>query len=91
LCSGRYKSDDKKHKWDKDGSMEVDVDSGASGAESSLSPNDASEDDNTPKVDPLKWTVSVRIFLKRAVDSIYVLGARSVRFYQKFTGVFRLC
>jgi hypothetical protein len=55
--SGRYKSDDKKHKWDKDGSMEVDVDSGASGAESSLSPNDASEDDNTPKVDPLKWTV----------------------------------
>jgi hypothetical protein len=37
--------------------MEVDVDSGASGAESSLSPNDASEDDNTPKVDPLKWTV----------------------------------
>ncbi|RZB39062.1 polyhomeotic-like protein 1, partial [Asbolus verrucosus] len=55
--SGKYKSDDKKHKWDKEGTMEVDVDSAASGAESSLSPNDGSEDDNTPKVDPLKWTV----------------------------------
>lgn len=58
--SGKYKSDDKKH-WDKDGSMEVDVDSGTSGAESSLSPNDGSEHDNTPKVDPLKWTVSYNL------------------------------
>lgn len=41
--------------------MEVDVESGASGAESSLSPNEANgegEDDNTPKVDPIKWSVS---------------------------------
>lgn len=37
----------------------MDVDSGASGAESSLSPNDNADDD-TPKVDPLKWSVSCR-------------------------------
>lgn len=37
--------------------MEIDVESGASGAESSLSPN-AIEDD-TPKIDPIKWTVSI--------------------------------
>lgn len=58
ICSGKYKSEDKK-KWDKSDSMEVDVESGASGAESSLSPN-ATEDD-TPKVDPIKWSVSTII------------------------------
>lgn len=42
--------------------MEVDVDSAASGAESSLSPNEGSENSNGPKVDPLKWTVSCKIF-----------------------------
>lgn len=45
--------------------MEVDVDSAVSGAESSLSPTDqavASEGvDDTPKVDPLKWSVSFTI------------------------------
>lgn len=59
--SGKYKSDDKK-KWDKTESMEVDAESGAaSGAESTLSSN-AADDDNTPKVDPTKWTVSIFIF-----------------------------
>lgn len=38
--------------------MDVDAESGAaSGAESSLSSNVA-DDDNTPKVDPTKWSVS---------------------------------
>lgn len=38
--------------------MEVDVESGASGAESSLSPseNHVDAEDDTPKVDPMKWS-----------------------------------
>lgn len=57
LCAktGKYK-DDKKGKWTReDNVMDMDADSGASGAESS-SPN---EEDDTPKIDPLKWTVHI--------------------------------
>lgn len=54
----------KKGKWDKDDGMEVDIESGA---ESSLSPSEnAGDNDDGPKVDPLKWTVSffIHIFKK---------------------------
>lgn len=54
IFSGKFKSDDNMKMVCK-----MDVDSGASGAESSLSPNDNADDD-TPKVDPLKWSVSCR-------------------------------
>lgn len=60
-CSKSAKNKEGKRKWDKDESMEVDVDSAASGAESSLSPTGSSQvhaEDNTPKIDPLKWSVS---------------------------------
>nr|CAI5821362.1 unnamed protein product [Callosobruchus analis] len=50
--SGKYKDD--KKKWEKN-DMEVDTESGTSGAESSFSPSNA--DDDTPKVDPMKWSV----------------------------------
>ncbi|XP_017774346.1 PREDICTED: polyhomeotic-proximal chromatin protein-like isoform X7 [Nicrophorus vespilloides] len=56
-CSKSQKIKDGKKKWDKDEQMEVDVESN-SGAESSLSPTESSQvEDTTPKVDPLKWTV----------------------------------
>ncbi|CAH2002084.1 unnamed protein product [Acanthoscelides obtectus] len=59
--SGKYKDD--KKKWDKNESMEVDTESGTSGAESSLSPTTG--DDDTPKVDPMKWSVQeVFTFIK---------------------------
>lgn len=56
LYSQKYKGDNKRGKWDKE-EGEADLESGA---ESSLSPSEAAceGDDNTPKVDPLKWTVS---------------------------------
>nr|CAH7759865.1 unnamed protein product [Callosobruchus chinensis] len=50
--SGKYKDD--KKKWEKN-DMEVDTESGTSGAESSFSPSNA--EDDTPKVDPMKWSV----------------------------------
>lgn len=62
--SAKYKDD--KKKWDKCEGMEVDVESGASVAESSLSPS-ANEDDS-PKVDPLKWSVSV----SNIIDFIFI-------------------
>lgn len=58
IYSQKYKSDNKRGKWDKEEGGEADPESGA---ESSLSPSEAAceGDDNTPKVDPLKWTVSL--------------------------------
>ncbi|XP_045469794.1 polyhomeotic-proximal chromatin protein-like isoform X3 [Harmonia axyridis] len=61
-CSKAGKKNEKKKKWEKEG-IEMDVDSCPSGAESSTSSN--STEDDTPKVDPLKWSVQeVSDFIK---------------------------
>lgn len=53
-----------------------------SGAESSLSPSEATGegDDNTPKVDPLKWSVSLllSVFDTITIIKLTVTGCRSV-------------
>lgn len=38
--------------------MDVDIESGASGAENSPNDTPVPEHDDTPKIDPLKWSVS---------------------------------
>lgn len=60
--SQKYKGEGKKGKWDKEDGMEIDNESGA---ESSLSPSEtpgSGDGDDGPKVDPIKWTVSFRLF-----------------------------
>lgn len=73
-CSQKYKQNDSsKKKWSKDEHTDIDNDSVASGAESSLSPSEAPEatqdmEDSSasesaqPKINPLKWTVSTLLF-----------------------------
>lgn len=58
--------------------MEVDTESGASGAESSLSPNGNA--DNTPKIDPIKWTVSLisNFYFVNMTIYFFSSGTRSV-------------
>ncbi|KAI4466351.1 polycomb group protein [Holotrichia oblita] len=53
----KYKKDGKKGKWGKDDGMDVDIESGASGAENSPNDTPVPDHDDTPKVDPLKWSV----------------------------------
>lgn len=67
--SQKYKNDAKRGKWDKE-EGEVDPESGA---ESSLSPSETAGegDDNTPKVDPLKWTVRYSISTQKILTSLF--------------------
>lgn len=69
-CSQKYKPNEAKKKWNKDDNTDIDNDSAASGAESSLSPSEALEptqdmedssasESTQPKINPLKWTVSL--------------------------------
>ncbi|KAI4466370.1 polycomb group protein [Holotrichia oblita] len=53
----KYKKDGKKGKWGKDDGMDVDIESGASGGENSPNDTPVPDHDDTPKVDPLKWSV----------------------------------
>lgn len=59
FLSQKYKGDSKRGKWEKE-EGEVDPESGA---ESSPSEATGEGDDNTPKVDPLKWSVSYFIVI----------------------------
>lgn len=54
--SQKIRSDEKRGKWGKDDSMDVDSDIGtAMGADACES---SGTNDDTPKINPLKWTVS---------------------------------
>lgn len=52
--------------------MDVDMESGGSGGENSPNNTPVPENDDTPKVDPLKWSVSIlnlRLFVYKILSN----------------------